>query len=685
MRKPGVCKVQAFPNQRSGTQYFAPYSNEQSFTITNGKQVLTLATPADITYEPNYNNGVNPITVAATNSAGKDVSYAPSGSCSLFNSFASPAKSGDAVKIRIISDGTCTIKASAPVTFDGYFDPAADVTVSFNVAKHANTITFDNPGPKLVGSVLGFDKIYSDAFPRQGGGATSGKRVTTAGPANVCSPYVVNGVTYNFNLLSAGNCTVTLTETGIPGYADAGPVSQTFAIKKYPQTLTIKPIGQQILADGDFSIEGFAEAPNYATVDYTSNSPSICTISGYYVRPVSVGTCDIKANQVGGTTYEAAPEATLSVSIVNTIQQVISFATPSQQYLIDSSVTLGVTSNSPKAISYTSNTPTICSVANDIATFLATGTCTITASQGAQGIYLAATDVAQSFSIDLVSQSLSLGRVAPQLMSAGSVPLYFKTSKTMNPVVLTSSSPSICTVSGQSAVFVSKGNCTILGNIAATKFHSAAPQASVTFGIGLTTQTITFTNPGTQPMSAGTVSLVASSTSSLPVSLASTSPSVCTVAGNTATLVSAGKCIITASQLGNSIYAAALDATQTFALTQSGQVITFAQPADRAVNSGNFTISASSNSGLATVFASTTPSTCSVAGNTVSLISVGPCSITASQLGSLVFVAAPAVSQTFQIIVAQATMAISSSTANPVKDAHSLCWQPSPAFHQQEQ
>ena len=85
---------------------------------------------------------------------------------------------------------------------------------------------------------------------------------------------------------------------------------------------------------------------------------------------------------------------------------------------------------------------------------------------------------------------------------------------------------------------------------------------------GTTVQTIAFPNPGPQTVGGNFVALNASASSGLPVNYASNSPSVCTVNGGTATMVAAGACSITASQAGNSTYAAATPVTDSFTVSQ---------------------------------------------------------------------------------------------------------------------
>ena len=91
------------------------------------------------------------------------------------------------------------------------------------------------------------------------------------------------------------------------------------------------------------------------------------------------------------------------------------------------------------------------------------------------------------------------------------------------------------------------------GTITVTGFAAAgAKQQNITFG-SLGTQTV-----GT------TLTLTATSDSGLPVAFTSTTPSICTVSGSTATFLAPGTCSIDASQSGDDSYAAATPVTQSF-------------------------------------------------------------------------------------------------------------------------
>ena len=83
-------------------------------------------------------------------------------------------------------------------------------------------------------------------------------------------------------------------------------------------------------------------------------------------------------------------------------------------------------------------------------------------------------------------------------------------------------------------------------------------------------QTINFGTLGDRVLGSGNFNLSASATSNLPVQFASLSVSVCSVSGATVTLVATGTCQISATQPGDTVYAAAPSVVRSFAITASG-------------------------------------------------------------------------------------------------------------------
>ena len=193
---------------------------------------------------------------------------------------------------------------------------------------------------------------------------------------------------------------------------------------------------------------------------------------------------------------------------------------------------------------------------------------------------------------------------------------------------------------------------------------SAASQTIPLLGTGLQqSQTITFGAISNMVLGSAPFTLSATASSGLAVSFASTTTSVCTVSGTTATLVAVGTCTIQATQVGNAAYAAATPVSQSFQVTQQSlmsQTIAFGALSNIALGSAPFTLSATASSGLPVSFASTTTSVCTVSGTTATLVAVGTCTIQATQAGNANYSAAMPVSQNFQVEAATFTV-----TSNP--------------------
>jgi hypothetical protein len=251
------------------------------------------------------------------------------------------------------------------------------------------------------------------------------------------------------------------------------------------------------------------------------------------------------------------------------------------------------------------------------------------------------------------------------------------TSFTANPTTITAGgSASLTGVFANGTGMVTPGNLSVTSGTAVsvsptsttiytlTVTNSAGVKASITATVTvLAAQTITFADPGAQAV--GTpLTLVATASSGLTVSFASTTPTVCTVSGTTASFLTTGTCTIQATQAGNATYAAATPVPQSFAVNGSSltqQTITFANPGTQTVGTP-LTLVATASSGLPVSFASTTASVCTVSGATATFLIAGNCSITASQSGNATYAAATPVAVSFTVVAATSGNSIAYSS-----------------------
>src|SRR5258706_1881548 len=201
-------------------------------------------------------------------------------------------------------------------------------------------------------------------------------------------------------------------------------------------------------------------------------------------------------------------------------------------------------------------------------------------------------------------------------------------------VVFTSGTTNICTVSGNTVSLVAPGTCYIYATQAGDTYYSAATLITQTFTISKTAQTITFGALPAKLMSDLTTTVSAPASSGLAVVFTSGTTNICTVSGNTVSLVAPGTCYIYANQAGDTYYSAATLITQTFTISKTAQTITFGALPAKLMSDLTTTVSATASSGLAVVFTSGTTNLCTVSGDTVSLVAPVTCYINASHAGN---------------------------------------------------
>ena len=171
--------------------------------------------------------------------------------------------------------------------------------------------------------------------------------------------------------------------------------------------------------------------------------------------------------------------------------------------------------------------------------------------------------------------------------------------------------------------------------------------------VPLLPQTINFTGPGNQLLSAGSTALTATATSGLPVSFASVTPGICSVAGASVSFIMGGQCIVTADQPGDSVYAAAPQVVQSFNITSSTNNINFTSPSTPVPQSSTpVQLFAVADSGDPVIFTSATPVVCVIDGGDptmVDLLSPGVCTINANDPGNAFYPAAAQVTKSFTV------------------------------------
>lgn len=190
-------------------------------------------------------------------------------------------------------------------------------------------------------------------------------------------------------------------------------------------------------------------------------------------------------------------------------------------------------------------------------------------------------------------------------------------------------------------------------------------------------QTITFGPQSGQTYSPGGTFAIdppASASSGLAVAYGSSTPATCTVSASTVSIVAAGTCTITADQPGDAAWNPAPQVSQSVAIAQASQTLTFPPQTEQTrwfAAGSAFAIaplasSAKPNSGAPILYSSLTPGICTVSDTTVTMVAAGGCVLAADQAGNDNYAAAPQqVSVVLLVVPTEADLWIQNTVDRP--------------------
>jgi hypothetical protein len=208
----------------------------------------------------------------------------------------------------------------------------------------------------------------------------------------------VCGVAGNTVTLSgiAGTCTITATQPGDSNYAPAADVARTFTVTLVPQTISFAPLPDRVVSDPPFTLT--ATASSNLLVAF--NAGGVCAVNGITVTLSGVaGSCTITATQIGNATYAPADAVGHSFNVIALLTQTIDFAPLPDRFINESPFSIAPTASSGLSVTVTSLTTGICVVTDTLVTQLATGLCTLRASQPGNTVYAPTPNVDRSYTV----------------------------------------------------------------------------------------------------------------------------------------------------------------------------------------------------------------------------------------------------------------------------------------------
>lgn len=622
----GTCRIQA---GQAGDDIWAAVDSAQDIPVQPQAQALAWqAAPASLEIG-------TAVALRATASSALVVAYRS----------ATPAVCAVAADGMVtgLAAGTCTVQADQAGTAD--WAPASATPLGLEVARRAQALAFAAAPSLTVGGSAIVQATASSGLPVAYASQTPG----------VCS---VQAATGQVQGLAAGTCTVVATQAGDATWAPAAAAAQSLAVVVLPQVISFGPV-PGVLVNWTAAVS--ASASSGLAVTYASLTPAVCRVDGRSgaVTGLAAGVCTVQASQAGGGAWAAALPASASLLVSTQPQQIRFGAGPA--LMAGQSAAVSASATSGLAVAFGSSTPAVCSVqtGSGQVVALAAGRCRITADQAGDGAWSTAPQA--WLDIDVArdpSQAITFGPL-PSL-TAGSTATVQAVASSGLPVLFGSLTPAVCSVDAASGLVagLAIGTCSIGASQAGNADWSPATPVVLSFPVALGGQTISF---GAAPVLGvqGTALLQASASSGLPLRFASLTPQLCAVDATSGrvTALAAGTCTVAADQSGNTTWAAALQATQSFFIDFLTQRISFgAAPVLQA--NGTAVVQASASSGLAVSFSSLTPAVCGLQDSlgTVRGLTAGTCTVAASQAGDAAWAPATTAVQSFAVSLATQTL-----------------------------
>lgn len=653
-----------------------PLTNDITVPGVNGQiNVVTIKAPQVIS-----SVAFSPATLAVGGSSTVSATGGGSGNPVTFTSTTTgvcTATGSNGATITALTAGTCSITANQ--AGNSGFAPATAVVQPITVAPGAQTIGAIGFTPSTL--TVGGTTTASATGGASGNAVTFGTSTPT-----VCSVSGTNNAT--ITPIIAGVCTITANQLGNANYNAAAQTSNSITVAAASQTINSMAFTPPTLAVGGsttaIAIGGLSGNP----VTFSSLTPTVCSAggtNGSTISALTVGTCTIAANQAGNAGFSAATQTTLPVTVTQGSQAITLGAAPSVVVRGTGSVSVTAKGASTSPVVLTSTTTAVCTVSGTTVTGVTAGPCSITASQAGDANYAAATPVVLPLTVGKGTQTIAFS-AAPTVNVGGTGAVSATGAPSTTPVLLTSTTPLVCTISGPASAAtiqgVTAGTCIIAGNQAADANNNIAATVNLTFTVGKASQVISFgTAPSIAVNGSGTVAATGGASTS-PVLFTSSTPAVCSVSGpaSGATVLglTAGTCTIAANQAGDANFNAAALTNLNIAIGKAGQAISFGTAPVLVAGSTGVQSVTGGGSTSPVLLTSTTPAVCTVSGTTVTAVFGGSCVLAANQAADANYNAAAQVTQSISVAITfpGAPTAVSAVPGNTVATVSFLA----PAF-----
>lgn len=456
---------------------------------------------------------------------------------------------------------------------------------------------------------------------------------------------VIDGQT--IKILGPGTTLITASQSGDDNYNSAPDVVQTLTVTKAAQSITFVNPGTKTFGDPDFILNGTSTSGLPLT--YASSNPNIVTILGDVATITGAGNVVITAVQLGDVNYESAADVSQNLTVQRADQTITFDPIADVDIAVTTMVSLSAFTSSGLEVDFQVLSGNGAVSGSDL-TITGLGTITVGASQSGNVNYQPAVDVTQSFVVTdsrRQDQTISFLELGPRTF--GDEPFDIEaTSSSGLEVTFVSADQDVATIMGNTVTIVGAGTTTITAMQSGDDAFNPAASVGRALTIEKAEQTIDFEVLTNRAFGDPSFTLMASSTSGLPVTFSSSDPNVLSVSNGIATILGAGSTVVTASQSGNNNYLPGADVSRNLTIDKAPQTITFTTIGNKTIQDSPITLQASTNSGMAVTF-SLLQGDGVISGSLLTINNDGQFVVEANQSGDINYDAAVPVQQSFLV------------------------------------
>jgi hypothetical protein len=547
----GTCTIDA--DQSGDNNHLPADTVAQSFTVGQAAQTIRYTSPGDHTYleapvalTAGGGGSANAVTFTAM----------PAGVCSINGN-----------ELQINGAGDCTVTASEAGNPD--YLAASDVIDTITIHKATPTISWSAPPAIQFGAEL-----------------EAGELNATVQPAGITGDFVytlADGVTpASGAVLHASADPQTLKVTFNPADPDNANFTSasgrtTILVGKADQSISWSSVPTDAsYGDAPFTVAATGGASANPVV-FSAPAGSSCTVSGDTVTITAAGPCVLNADQAGSDDFNPAPTSPKSLTVAKqtptmswTEPDHIAYGTPLGSTQLNATVTPDEAATSG-SVGYRTDAGTGDAAGQVLHAGSHRLTAAYTPADSGTGLNFTSASKSVTVVVDQAPQAITgFAPIATQEYGAGPLTLAATGGGSGKPVYFTVGAASSCTATGDNGTTLTLtgvGSCTVIAHQDGTADYNPAPDVSQTFQVQPAAQSITFAP--VPDVFVGDVSITRLSAtgggSGNRVTFAAGPMTTC-IAIPTGILVitGPGTCSVTASQAGNTSYAAATPVTRTF-------------------------------------------------------------------------------------------------------------------------